>query len=715
MVKNLCDCLPDLVFPAEDIKALSYRETLCKIHAKLTEVINQVNQNETNISNFTEDMTNKYNELVAVWKETQAWITNYFKNLDVQEEINNKLDDMVSDGTMSDLLAPFVVNGGMPKFVENISDMSNNNQIYVLISNSHIYQWNGTEFIDTGVIYTAASNEYIGQSIPTTAARLSDFITQGSYNVPVERNKNLTDLPTTFNINHTSTLYNIRPAFFGAMAIQFLIAQDSTIWIRLVTVISNGNTIFKDWEKLTNTYKYSALSRSITALKDVTKAGSYNIRADDMPNLTDLPANINVKYACVLYNIYPAFSGTFTVQVLIDQESNMWIRSITGGTVFRDWISLTNNYIYKTLPTTATKLTNFYNAGSYNIPVERNKNLTDLPTTLNKKYTTTLFNINPAFFGAMTIQKLIDQDMNEFTRLINNADGSIFKDWKNLNTYNKYMSYTASRDVTSIFELQEYGSYSINADRFNLYDDFPINAVPDSFTLFNIGMAYSGVFIIQILFDAHNHIWQRVINTDNNAVFLDWRNVNNNGIRAACFGDSRTIKNPETLSAYPDVIKKIKKYFVVDNFGVNGAYYQGTDVSSSTTIIKKVNFINYDIVTLNYGYNDFWGNKPLGTLNDTTTATTTGGIYQSVKAIMGSNPNCYIFAFSPIPAKNINIQKFIEYNNMIIEKFKLLKIPVFNTYDDLLNEFQYDNFFNIDDVHGNDYTLMGEYMSSKLP
>lgn len=715
MVKNLCDCLPDLVFPAEDIKALSYRETLCKIHAKLTEVINQVNQNETNISNFTEDMTNKYNELVAVWKETQAWITNYFKNLDVQEEINNKLDDMVSDGTMSDLLAPFVVNGGMPKFVENISDMSNNNQIYVLISNSHIYQWNGTEFIDTGVIYTAASNEYIGQSIPTTATRLSDFITQGSYNVPVERNKNLTDLPTTFNINHTSTLYNIRPAFFGAMAIQFLIAQDSTIWIRLVTVISNGNTIFKDWEKLTNTYKYSALSRSITALKDVTKAGSYNIRADDMPNLTDLPANINVKYACVLYNIYPAFSGTFTVQVLIDQESNMWIRSITGGTVFRDWISLTNNYIYKTLPTTATKLTNFYNAGSYNIPVERNKNLTDLPTTLNKKYTTTLFNINPAFFGPMTIQKLIDQDMNEFTRLINNADGSIFKDWKNLNTYNKYMSYTASRDVTSIFELQEYGSYSINADRFNLYDDFPINAVPDSFTLFNIGMAYSGVFIIQILFDAHNHIWQRVINTDNNAVFLDWRNVNNNGIRVACFGDSRTIKNPETLSAYPDVIKKIKKYFVVDNFGVNGAYYQGTDVSSSTTIIKKVNFINYDIVTLNYGYNDFWGNKPLGTLNDTTTATTTGGIYQSVKAIMDSNPNCYIFAFSPIPAKNINIQKFIEYNNMIIEKFKLLKIPVFNTYDDLLNEFQYDNFFNIDAVHGNDYTLMGEYMSSKLP
>lgn len=715
MVKNLCDCLPDLVFPAEDIKALSYRETLCKIHAKLTEVINQVNQNETNISNFTEDMTNKYNELVAVWKETQAWITNYFKNLDVQEEINNKLDDMVSDGTMSDLLAPFVVNGGMPKFVENISDMSNNNQIYVLISNSHIYQWNGTEFIDTGVIYTAASNEYIGQSIPTTATRLSDFITQGSYNVPVERNKNLTDLPTTFNINHTSTLYNIRPAFFGAMAIQFLIAQDSTIWIRLVTVISNGNTIFKDWEKLTNTYKYSALSRSITALKDVTKAGSYNIRADDMPNLTDLPANINVKYACVLYNIYPAFSGTFTVQVLIDQESNMWIRSITGGTVFRDWISLTNNYIYKTLPTTATKLTNFYNAGSYNIPVERNKNLTDLPTTLNKKYTTTLFNINPAFFGSMTIQKLIDQDMNEFTRLINNADGSIFKDWKNLNTYNKYMSYTASRDVTSIFDLQEYGSYSINADRFNLYDDFPINAVPDSFTLFNIGMAYSGVFIIQILFDAHNHIWQRVINTDNNAVFLDWRNVNNNGIRVACFGDSRTIKNPETLSAYPDVIKKIKKYFVVDNFGVNGAYYQGTDVSSSTTIIKKVNFINYDIVTLNYGYNDFWGNKPLGTLNDTTTATTTGGIYQSVKAIMDSNPNCYIFAFSPIPAKNINIQKFIEYNNMIIEKFKLLKIPVFNTYYDLLNEFQYDNFFNIDDVHGNDYTLMGEYMSSKLP
>ena len=75
---------------------------------------------------------NKVKELIAEWAQTsenwadtqQAWedmktfINNYFDNLNVQTEINNKIDALVADGTMSDLIAPYVASG-LPVVVAN--------------------------------------------------------------------------------------------------------------------------------------------------------------------------------------------------------------------------------------------------------------------------------------------------------------------------------------------------------------------------------------------------------------------------------------------------------------------------------------------------------------------------------------------------------------------------------------------------------------------
>ena len=45
-------------------------------------------------------------DLDATVTEFTQFVTNYFDNLDVQEEINNKLDALVADGTIADLLLP---------------------------------------------------------------------------------------------------------------------------------------------------------------------------------------------------------------------------------------------------------------------------------------------------------------------------------------------------------------------------------------------------------------------------------------------------------------------------------------------------------------------------------------------------------------------------------------------------------------------------------
>lgn len=81
--------------------SLSYYEYLCKLNEYLNEVIGQINTLTDNMEDYEADLT-------ATWLETKEYIDNYFDNLDVQQEINNKLDQMAESGALSALLAPIV-------------------------------------------------------------------------------------------------------------------------------------------------------------------------------------------------------------------------------------------------------------------------------------------------------------------------------------------------------------------------------------------------------------------------------------------------------------------------------------------------------------------------------------------------------------------------------------------------------------------------------
>ena len=70
-----------------------------------TNITNQQNTFETNITtqqnNYEEYITGLFNTL-------QTFVNDYFDNLDVQEEINNKLDDMVEDGTLQEIITQYL-------------------------------------------------------------------------------------------------------------------------------------------------------------------------------------------------------------------------------------------------------------------------------------------------------------------------------------------------------------------------------------------------------------------------------------------------------------------------------------------------------------------------------------------------------------------------------------------------------------------------------
>lgn len=79
-------------------ESMSYMEALYALKDYLEEqIIPTVNTN----AQAVDDLTNLYNEL-------HDYVEHYFDNLDVQEEINNKLDDMAEDGTLEEIITSYI-------------------------------------------------------------------------------------------------------------------------------------------------------------------------------------------------------------------------------------------------------------------------------------------------------------------------------------------------------------------------------------------------------------------------------------------------------------------------------------------------------------------------------------------------------------------------------------------------------------------------------
>lgn len=92
-VRFVCSAVP-MVFD----DSLSYYEALCALWKWLQDdVVNVINNNAT--------VTEEYIELT---KELKTFVEDYFDNLDVQEEINNKLDQMAEDGTLEEIMAHYL-------------------------------------------------------------------------------------------------------------------------------------------------------------------------------------------------------------------------------------------------------------------------------------------------------------------------------------------------------------------------------------------------------------------------------------------------------------------------------------------------------------------------------------------------------------------------------------------------------------------------------
>ena len=127
------------VLPAVYDDSLSYYELLCKVVASLNDVITNTNQNTTDLR-----------KLYEAYTLLQDWVNHYFDNLDIQTEVNARLDQLLSDGELSELVGValerylVVVNEAIERQDKKIDDAINAQN--TKIDNNNALVVNVTEF-----------------------------------------------------------------------------------------------------------------------------------------------------------------------------------------------------------------------------------------------------------------------------------------------------------------------------------------------------------------------------------------------------------------------------------------------------------------------------------------------------------------------------------------------------------------------------------------
>lgn len=116
---KLC-VIQNFPFIESDFDAVTNYQLLCKVVEYLNNVIDNNNEQNTNITQLEQNFITLYN-----------YVKDYFDNLDVQEEINTKLDEMAADGSLSALIQPL-----FDEYKTSIdSEVNTQNEKIVLLEN----------------------------------------------------------------------------------------------------------------------------------------------------------------------------------------------------------------------------------------------------------------------------------------------------------------------------------------------------------------------------------------------------------------------------------------------------------------------------------------------------------------------------------------------------------------------------------------------------
>ena len=179
--KRMCVSIGAL--PTSFMESMTYYEALEWLYKYLADTIIPT------VNNTGEAVT----ELQAAFITLKGYVDNYFENLDVQEEINNKLDEMAESGELTDIIAQYLGLAGVLAF-NTVADMKSATNLvngstaktlgYHTINdnggaNYKIRTITNDDVVDEGSIIALHDNTLVAELIPTDYVSIYQFGAKG--------------------------------------------------------------------------------------------------------------------------------------------------------------------------------------------------------------------------------------------------------------------------------------------------------------------------------------------------------------------------------------------------------------------------------------------------------------------------------------------------------------------------------------------------------
>lgn len=551
-------------------ESMSYYETLCGLLNYLQNtIIPTVNNNANAVA-----------ELQTLYEELRTYVNSYFTNLDVQEEINNKLDAMVEDGTLTTLISNYVqplideqnenitnfknsvnstidnfdrrltsVASGSPQAVSSISDMTDTSKTYVLTSDGYWYYYNGTSWVQGGlyqstqvadntITYNKLDNELKEDLKPSTNILSSKWIS-GKYidTNGAEETVNSTsyiEIPVTpFDEYKIDILY--LTSVFGTQNVVYMFKNNDTIisFKKGNEVTIDENNRFKEVievpynanKLIVNAYaEYTNFRVNTSNILKIEKYVVNNIKKDQLSE--KLQSIFNDQYETVTPTLYVNNAYIATDDVVAYNGYNVYSYDVQPGEKYK----ITSKQLYN------NPILYFGNPNA------------EMTRTLND---------NPYTF----------QSIDEFIR---GESGEQFTDYEfTIPPYcNKiYMSATSLSTLT----LKKSTNYKVNAENVDLQDiENKINILKDKTILF--------------------------------------------------VGDSICAASTEGVKGWATLIKENNPNAIIYNYGQDGATIaeNGSDTNDVVTKIETMfnEHPEADYIIIEGGVNDLWQEIPLGTFEE---------------------------------------------------------------------------------------------------
>ena len=647
--------LTNFPYIEEDFDALTNYGFLSKVVEHLNDVIS--NNNEQNTL-----MTGLYDAYVSL----QDYVNDYFDNLDVQDEINNKLDEMAEDGSLYELIRRFtdpiiaeqnerisnislalsrVASGSPAGVYATVSALTSadpdHSRIYIVNEDGHWYYYNGSQWTDGGLYQSTVDTDEVALVKRNNAAELKNLYRQVNFN------KNM------FDGEYSHQFYSATTGQPTSMNNAF---TSNVNLIDLTDVSSFYYSI--EQNELNNITMIYFLFYSDEEFLGYQNKGRNNLTGNITPPTGSTKLRFEINYT---NDIDIADTTSIIINTTHEEDVRTKFNNLVTYTTLLNEINAAQKYKGEQVEITLE---------------EKCKNISGQLVDLTN-------------LGLLSYHAVVNVQQFETYNII--ASGSQY--------YPPFMFYDINDNLIATY-------YSISGDRTdgNIWINYTVQVPQNAVKMF--------------------------INTFDNYAVLNSVSIKNVGLNVLpeqnyiAFGDSicRGNRPNATKTAYPwpQMFGEIHNLNTT-NKANGGQGYLSTVHYNKTALqtIQETDISDANLITLSFGINDASNSSiSIGEITDTGTTTVCGMVYNCINYILTTNPKCQIIVTGTTKQNGGYGSRLKEINEKLELICQKYGIAFINMKDQPINQWNgtTGGALSSDGTHFNDdgYLLLSQYMTAKL-